>query len=575
MCGICGIVGLGAASLKTPLINMVQALKHRGPDADGVLCTEHCLLGHTRLSIIDLCTGAQPMRYVEHGASLTVVLNGEIYNYRQLHEQQRLVCRTQSDTEVIPALYALHGESGLCESLVGMFAFALWDEAKQRLICGRDRFGEKPFYYAITEDNHFVFASEIQAIISSGLVRPTLSKRGVAQYLKLRYIPENSCIYDTIHVLEPGHFLTWETSKLTVEAYWSPPPTLQSPPKFQEAVEELRFLARQAVSRSMVSDVDVGILLSGGLDSSTLAALAAQEYPLQSFCFGFEGERDERPYAAEVARHYDLIHREQTDASMDLPFLLRKLCHVYGEPFADSSALPTWLLCGHVKKHVSVVLGGDGADELLGGYDYWYKPLLQCRNEAAAPQGYSEQMLLHWQDITYFSELELLELGLDDVLPPRMLAPSSTVDDAFRMDIAGFLPSDVLRKVDRAAMSHGLELRAPFLDVDLASFLIALPPEYKIANGSTKAILREAFSDLWPESVRNHGKQGFGYNVSLWLRRPELQLLRHYYLNNKHRKIYSLFPADVLRWYAADEGFKGWHMLVLAIWLEHSVWEMW
>lgn len=574
MCGIAGIVAHQANRHKDALEAMHARIVHRGPDGIGFHFFSDCALAHARLSIIDLETGAQPLLYTQQERAAKVrsgiVFNGEIYNYRELKRAFDLECHTNADTEIIPALYHKLGDN-FCKHLIGMFAFALWDEENQRLVCARDRFGEKPFYYAITHDNEFIFASEVQAIIASGLVRPVLNPNALSSYLTLRYIPEGTSIYKEVRQIEPGNMLIWQNGRITITPYWELPAQVASPPTQQEAAEEMGRLTRQAVSRCLVSDVEVGLLLSGGLDSTTIAALASNITALRAFSFGFRGARDERPYAREVALYYGLPYVEMTDDALDPSSLLLKMCEVYGEPFADPSAPATFSLCNNVSRHVKVALSGDGADELLGGYDYWYQPMLTL--ESGADDTRVAVANAHWQSLSAFSPEEIAGLGLpavDRIYPPHL---SGSVDDALRMDLTSFLPSDILRKTDRAAMHNGLELRAPFLDADLTAFLISLPPAYKVTLKTTKLLLRQTFARLWPPAIIKRPKQGFGFNVRDWLDRPDVVMMRQYYLAQPQRKIFSLFPRHVLGRMAMDNGTKGWHFLILSVWLEHSPWE--
>jgi asparagine synthase (glutamine-hydrolysing) len=572
MCGIAGIVGPGAGRLAQPLRAMRMALGHRGPDAQGEKFYADCSLGHARLSIVDLEGGAQPLAY--GNGSTCVVFNGEIYGYRELRKQIVAPLTTASDTELIPALYAQHGDD-LCRHLPGMFAFALWDESHRRLFCGRDRFGEKPLYWSLTPDGLFVFASELPALLASGLVRPRLNMSAVSAYLALRYVPEGMTIYEDVHLLPPGHALTFEDGRVRSFAYWTPPAPMVAPPSPDEAREEFARLMAQAVRRCGVADVEVAVLLSGGLDSTTIAALlASQDARLHAFAFGFEGQRNELPYARAAAAHYGLPLTElQEGGTMDLPAMLLEMPRVYGEPFADPSAVPTYALCRRVAQHVKVALGGDGGDELLAGYA-WYKPLLNVE-QGRVDDGWSGVAERHWQLNTYFQSQQLAELGLPEVARPRLVAPTGTPDDALRLDIGSlFLPSNILRKVDRAAMSNGLELRSPFLERDLAEFLIALPWTYKIAPGRDKILLRDTFADRWPESIRTRGKQGFGADVSVWQQRPDIVALRDHYLLGKNRRIRELFPRSVYERFAADTANIGWLLLVLSIWLESSSCEL-
>ncbi len=569
MCGIAGIAGPNAGLLAVPLRAMRTALGHRGPDMHGEKFYPDCALGHTRLSIIDLTGGCQPLTY--GNGSTCVVFNGEIYGYRELRKVVTAPFSTASDTELIPALYAEHG-CNLCRYLPGMFAFALWDEPNRRLFCGRDRFGEKPLYWSLTQEGLFIFASELPALLASGLVRPRLNLRAVSAYLALRYVPEGMTIYEDVHLLPPGHALVFEDGRVRSFAYWTAPAPMSVPPTPDEAREELARLMAQAVRRCIVADVEVAVLLSGGLDSTTIAALASKEARLHAFSFGFEGCRNELPYARAAATHYGMPLTELAEDELDLSTMLLAMPWVYGEPFADPSAIPTCALCRRVAKHVKVALGGDGGDELLAGYT-WYKPLLALEPGGVCTD-WSSMAEHHWRLNTYFQPEQIAELGLPEVIRPRLAMPTDTLDDALRMDIDTFLPADILRKVDRAAMSSGLELRSPFLDIDLAEFLIGLPWTYKIGHGRDKILLRDTFSNLWPESIRTRGKQGFGANVSTWQQRPDIVALREYYLFGRNRRIRELFPREAYERYAADTANLGWLMLVLSIWLESASCEL-
>jgi asparagine synthase (glutamine-hydrolysing) len=573
MCGVAGIAGPGAGTLTGPLRAMRAALGHRGPDAEGEKFYADCALGHTRLSIIDLANGGQPFEYGagQAGDTTCVVFNGEIYGYLELRGQISAPLRSASDTELIPALYAEHGVD-LCRFLPGMFAFGLWDEPNKRLVCGRDRFGEKPLYWATTPDGRFVFASELPALLASGLVRPRLNLRAVSAYLALRYVPEGMTIYEDVHLLPPGHALVFEAGSVRTFAYWTAPAPFASPPAFDEAREEFRRLMAQAVRRCIVADVEVAVLLSGGLDSTTIAALASQEARLHAFSFGFEGARNELPFARDAAARYGLPLIELDEGELDLPAMLLDMPRVYGEPFADPSAVPTCALCRRVAEHVKVAVGGDGGDELLAGYS-WYKPLLEVE-QGVVSGGWSAVAERHWRLNTYFQPEQIAALGLPEAARPRLIAPTGTLDDALRLDVDTFLAADILRKVDRAAMASHLELRSPFLERDLAEFLLALPWQYKAVAGRDKILLREAFSSAWPESIRSRGKQGFGANVFEWQKRPDVMPLREHYLFGPNRRIRQLFAPEAYARCAADTANLGWLLLVLSIWLESAPCEL-
>ncbi|CCO22586.1 asparagine synthase (glutamine-hydrolyzing) [Maridesulfovibrio hydrothermalis] len=569
MCGIAGIIAPYAAKHTPALLQMLEKIKHRGPDATGTAVFDNAALAHARLSIVDLVSGDQPL----YGQGNTcVVFNGELYGYEELRCNMDYPFKTTSDTELLPALYQKYGNQ-FCEKVPGMFAFALWDDHNKRLICARDRFGEKPFFYAKADSGEFIFASELSSLLESGLIRATLNPKAVASYLALRYVPEDMCIYQNIRVLKPGHMLIYENDTITEHCYWTPPATTTQKISLQEASEEFSFLMDRAVRRCMVADVDVGLLLSGGLDSTTIAAIASQQMKLKAFSFGFTGEKNELPYAHEAASMYNLPLKEVHAAEIDFPHLLLTMCRIYGEPFADSSAIPTYLLCQKVREEVKVALSGDGGDELLAGYNYWYTPLLKYGNNGKKNIRWSEVAEHHWRDLQIFSADEIAGFGLPWVSRPQLLHTSGSVDDALRMDVAGFLPSDILKKTDRASMAHGLELRSPFLEKDLAEFLLALPWELKIHQNAEKLVMRRAFEQRWPESIRARRKQGFSGTIGSWMKSQEGLPLCMHYLANPKRKICSLIPAEQLKPYATMFSEKSWLLLVLAVWLEYNQWE--
>ena len=548
---------------------LCDTLAHRGPDAKGHVSFEKCLLGHRRLSIIDVEGGIQP--FLVSNESIATVFNGELYGYTEIKKNISGKFYSKSDTELIPNLYKLYGDS-FVKHLPGMFAFGLWDNNLELLICGRDRLGEKPLYYEITEDGSFLFASEIKAIVKSRLVKLELNREALASFLTLRYIPEGLTIYKEIHTLPPGHQLCWRDGRLDIKSYWRLPESNTNPPRIEDASEELQYLLKKSVQKSLVADVEVGLLLSGGLDSSTLAAIATNEQKIRSFAFGFEGERDERPYARSVAEMYGLDHHELSDGLLDLPAMLEMMPFVYDEPFGDTSAIPTYLLCEKVSKYVKVALSGDGGDELLAGYDYWYNPLVDLSNSNIDLNSQANILNRHWQDVKHFSDQEIIDFGLIPMSRPQLRRSYGSVDDAMRMDLVTFLPADILKKTDRAAMANGLELRAPFLDVDVVEFLVSLPWQYKTNGVDSKILLRNAYSRMWPDSIRSRTKQGFGTRVKDWMMRPDMLMMREFYLKGRNRKIRTLFSDSMIDRYAEATGQRGWLLLVLAIWLERSEW---
>lgn len=608
MCGIAGIVADNSKKYEKELAKIVDSLKHRGPDGGGDYFFKNCALGHRRLSIVDLAGGGQPM--LSSDGRLGVVFNGEIYGYKEIKE--KLVdykFQTTSDTEVILALYEKHGDDFL-KYLPGMFAFALWDDNNKKLVCARDRFGEKPFYYAFGKNGEFIFASEIKAIIASGLIRPFLDLESVSCYLKHLYIYPTRTIYKNIHILPAAHQLIYQNGKIEIKRYWNLP-AVNNEIEIDEAIPIFKKLLNQAVERQLVADVPVGAFLSGGLDSSTIVAVVSQyKKNLQTFSFAFRDSIDETLFAREIAEKYQTNHIKLFDDQEDLGELLIKMQEIYDEPFGDSSNIPTYLLSKLARQHTKVVLTGDGGDELLGGYG-WYKPFLFINEKsgnlwrsefmrfiARAARRFTSNQFFYQkflgarfakefpsaieahslgQDVI-FNNNELKSLGLESVKEGKLYKSSwpetNNLDDIFRADLENYMPGDILVKTDRASMANGLELRAPFLDVDFASFCISLPYQLKVSKKSDKIILRKAMSDLWTPSIQKRTKQGFGAPIKKWLKEKSLVNLKNDYLCNPQRKIFDIISFNAVQPFIAKNNYKTWSLLVLSLWAEKHIFDL-
>lgn len=599
MCGIAGIIAPEAEIYSSRVRKMVDAIAHRGPDGETVSVLDGCCLGHRRLSIIDLKSGDQPMK--SPCADRVIVFNGEIYGYQKIRASfPTYPFATDSDTEVILALFDRFGAQ--CTSqLPGMFAFGIWDAASRSFFGARDRFGEKPFFFAWGRNGEFIFASEIKAILATGLVDPVLDIESLRHYLSHLYVHSARTIYENIHTLPPAHSITVENGKARVERYWSLPadgPDMT----LSDAAFQFRDLFQNAVRNQLVADVPVGAFLSGGVDSTSVVAVASSfKTGLRTFSFGFEDSVSELPIAKESASRYRTQHTEMTAAHVDIAELMLRMQEVYDEPFADSSNIPTYLLCERASEQLKVVLTGDGGDELLGGYGWWYQALLAdndspSRKQRTRPEravarlatSISQRLIRerpelsarrtkslmaeHADQNVYFTDNELdLMLGdrpAREVRAPRIADSSDEMNEVLRMDLQDYMPGDILVKVDRAAMAHGLELRAPFLDVDFASFCIALPSSFKVVRGRDKILLREAFADRWTRRVRKAPKRGFGAPVNLWLRRPSVTALVDKYLRDPQAALFSVVDFDASRDYIENCDYKTWALLVLAIWLD-------
>jgi asparagine synthase (glutamine-hydrolysing) len=556
MCGIGGIVGLNGSPPDAERVRRINdALFHRGPDDEGYLLEGPVGLAMRRLSIIDLTTGQQPIH--NEDKTVSVVFNGEIYNYRELtRELVRKGHRfsTTSDTEVLVHLYEESGERCV-DRLRGMFAFALWDRERQVLFLARDRLGIKPLYYADTPQG-FVFASELKAVAQHPEVSRQVSRSALAAYLQYGYVPEPLSILDGVRKLPPGHTLTVQGGRAgRPSRYWDPGTSFRNakgPAREEEAAEALWAHLQSAVSSHLLSDVPVGAFLSGGVDSSTVVAIMAQAagVPITTFSVGFrEARYNELPYARRVAQWFGTKHHELLVEPADLAVLEAVLAGL-DEPFADPSTIPTYLVSRLARRHVKVVLSGDGGDELFAGYDRY---LVDHRRRhlgllgdlrlgrglralsAGLPEGAPGKNYL------YNLSLPRMERYLDSIalFPARALgdfleaAPGPGAESPFAaalgagedldplsriqdFDLRTYLPGDILTKVDRMSMANSLEARVPLLDHPLVEFACGLPPRLRLRSGETKHLLKRVLRGRLPEEVVNRPKQGFAVPLEVW-----------------------------------------------------------
>lgn len=582
MCGISGIVSENVARHRKAQDAMVQSMYHRGPDENAVHFFENCSLGHNRLSIVDITTGKQPM--LTEDAQVGIVFNGEIYGYKEIRRHVHYEYKTESDTELILALYSQHG-TGLVNYLPGMFSFAIWDDNKHQLFVSRDRFGEKPFYYAITTDGDFVFASEIKAILASGLTKQSINPTAVSRFLNHGYIGPDLTIYNNIKALPPAHSLVFKDGKVEVKRYWNYPETTHHSLSLTDAADKFEHLFKEAVRKQMVADVEVSAFLSGGLDSTSIVKIASEyDKSIKTLAYGYKGVSSELPYARLAAELYGTNHKEVEEQHIMLDELFRILPNVYDEPFSDTSAVATYLICKEARKHGKVVLTGDAGDELLGGYVWWYKPIIEqtalkntntalrlfvhamAAGEKIAESSIYKTVGRTWRDKYYtiktkekyptplksiqsrFDWLSAEETRMLDLPTQPIFNPSwkedGTINDAMKFDIADYMAGDILVKTDRASMANSVELRSPFLDVDLASFCISLPGELKVDAARDKILLREAFSKYWPEEIKARPKQGFGLASDTWSNTPGMQALYKQYVHSRNSTLYNVLPYD-------------------------------
>lgn len=581
MCGIAGIVGKNVRRHQHLVKQMTDAISHRGPDGEGNAVFDNCILGHRRLSIVDLATGNQPM-YSPYNTC--IAFNGEFYGFKKVKQTLEYPFKTTSDTEVILALYHQYGAEKFVQHVKGMFSFTIWDESNQLFIAARDRFGEKPFYYTIV-DNQLIYASELKAILASGLVNVELDTDSLSHYLQHLYVHPHHCIYKNIFVLPPAHYLVFKNGEVTLKKYWRLPEK-QLTISFEEAKEECYRLLDKSVQQQLVADVKVGAFLSGGLDSSTITALAAKHdsNQLTTISFSFGNDKSELPFSREISNKYNTKNIELHQDDFDISNWFEEMMKVYDEPFADSSNIPTYLISKAASKELKVVLTGDAGDELFAGYSSWYKPLVQMKQAGfkAAIKKFKKKLLnphyrsnniaeIHVQQNSYFKQNELNWLCLFDTQHGNdkfIQNPINSVDAAMRQDLQDYMPGDILVKTDRAAMANSLELRAPFLDVEFAEFCISLPEHFKIDGQQDKILMRETFKNLWTPSILNRKKQGFGAPVNQWLQQKGMQQLKYDYLLSKNNPMFHYINFEKTKKIASENNYQTWILLNLAIWMQ-------
>jgi asparagine synthase (glutamine-hydrolysing) len=612
VCGICGLATSRGPVDPERLRAMSATLVHRGPDSDGVLVDGPVGLAARRLSIIDLETGDQPI--ANEDGTVHVVQNGEIYNYRELRaglERAGHQFRTQSDTEVLVHLYEEHGE-GFAERLRGMFAVAVWDAGRQRLVLARDPFGIKPIYYRIDADG-LAFASELRA-----LPRGEVDHDALEAFLAFNSVPAPYSIFREVRKLPPGSLLVWENGDARLARFSRPAPAHAEDLRrdgTSELAEELRARLRDSVRAHLIADVPVGVLLSGGVDSAVLAALAAQESaePVHTFSIGFEERSfDELDDARSVATMYGTRHEELV-LRPDAALLLPALADAFDEPFADSSALPTYLVSELAASHVKVALSGEGGDELFGGYYTYAADLLALRvgrlaafarplverlpsSSRRASLDYKAKRFVRgaalpplerhhaWKEIfspelraeltgrrTQFDPVDLLRERYAETEGAEPLARLQDVD------LGLYLVDDLLVKTDRASMAHSLEARVPYLDPVVAGLAQALRTKLKVSGLRKKRLLRKAAAPLLPRRIVYGRKRGFSIPAAAWLR-GELEPFARDVLSAETLRRQGFFRPEVVervldRHVAGEEDLSRqlWGLLAFTLWHERHV----
>ncbi|MDR2642901.1 MAG: asparagine synthase (glutamine-hydrolyzing) [Planctomycetaceae bacterium] len=651
MCGICGAVwsGLGQPMELSVLDAMTDILAHRGPDDRGTYIDHGIALGHRRLAVLDLTqSGRQPMH--NHNQTVHIVFNGEIYNFESLRHNLSLTghyFKSESDTEVIIHLYEEYGENFLTH-LNGMFAIAIWDTQKRRLILARDRLGKKPLFYRIEPNSdsnsdrnlthnstyeknlydihRLIFASELKSILTIPNIPRKIDSHSIDDYLTYQYIPYPNTIFCGIAKLPPAHYAVWQNGNFHIKQYWNPNWNHEDKESsFGEWQEQLREIVTNAVRIRMRSDVPVGAFLSGGIDSSITAGIMQQinPQPIHTFNIGFkQKEYDESKYAKQLANKFKTIHH-QFIVTPQIDDLLERLIWHYDEPFADSSAIPTMLLCEMTRREVTVALSGDGGDEMFAGYDRYravkygsicaklplflrrfivekIRPLIPASTKQRSILRRGKRFLetlamppleryLQWIAIfnrerrqQLYSDEFAAEFSDYDSLDFLRRAESCCLNRDFCsrisfVDMQTYLPCDILTKVDIASMASSLECRAPLLDYRIAELSVRMPLKYKIFGGCGKYILRKAFHDLLPTNIERRGKMGFGVPIDHWFRNELKDKVRDILLDKKtiergyfqKKYITQLLNEHFNNQF--DHAYRIWSLFVLELWTRNTI----
>jgi asparagine synthase (glutamine-hydrolysing) len=626
VCGIVGIVNNGKRAVdRSVLEKMNRAILHRGPDDDGFYINDNVGLAMRRLSIIDLAHGKQPI----HNADKTkwILYNGEVYNYQEIRadlDKRGHKFYTNSDTEAIVHLYDEYGEDCV-QHLRGMFAFAIWDERENELFIARDRVGKKPLLYSHQTNGDLIFGSEFQALIEHPDISREVDPQAIDAYLSYLCVPAPLTAYKQIRKLEPGHWLKWKDGTIETRRYWQPDFSKKIKISEEEAIEETTRILRESTKLRMISEVPLGAFLSGGVDSSIIVALMAEEssQPVKTFSIGFE-EQDfsELKYARIVANHVGAEYNEfivRPNALDVLPTLVEH----YGEPYADSSAIPTYYVAKETRKHVTVALNGDGGDESFAGYEryaamglaetYRKIPAVLRRALIEAPAGIfptSELKRSRIRDAKrflaaarlprnerYFRWMSTFDreakrgLYTDDFTALLGTADaghflddwfaksngSSGLDANLLVDQMTYLPNDLLVKVDIATMANSLEGRSPFLDHNVIEFAASLPSSMKMGRFETKSLLKKVAARLVPKEVIYRKKMGFGVPVGNWFRGEMKGFVRESLLSERSLGR-GIVKADVVRRYVdehtsgeRDHAFKVWTLLMLELWFQRFI----
>jgi asparagine synthase (glutamine-hydrolysing) len=602
VCGIAGLYSPGGAPNPELVDAMRAAIVHRGPDDGSTDAFGACVLGHQRLKIVDLETGYQPV--ANETGDVVAVFNGEVYNFPELRDQlQGHDVRGTGDTPVLPHLYEEHGPA-FVERLHGMFALALWDGPRNRLVLARDRLGKKPLLWTRLPDGTLAFASELKALLRLPELEREIDLDAIDAYLALQYVPGDRTALRGVRKLPPGHVLVAEGSSQRIEPYWTPRAADPSQTE-EEWLERVRDTVTAAVRRRLIADVPLGALLSGGIDSSVVVALMAQasSEPVRTFTVGFDDPRyDEREHARAVAGRWATEHVE-LGVHADVAETLPRLAATLDEPLGDEAALPLYLICEQARTHVTVALTGDGGDESFAGYERYVahelagripqpaasagaralRTIPAARHEPRSPLFRAARFLdaAATDDTARYRRLmEVFPLGLRERLwadgtarEVRLEPPEPGIAGLQRLDVETYLPGDLLLKADLASMAHSLELRSPLLDHEVVELGLALPRSLKVHGRSGKVALRRAFAADLPPETASRRKTGFGVPLGRWFREDLRDLARETLAADR-----GWFRPDEVRRLLdeheqgrADHGHRLWCLLMLELWVRHHV----
>ena len=622
MCGIVGRVNFDGEPVNEAFVRqMCGLIAHRGPDSEGVHLDGAVGMGVRRLSIIDVAGGQQPM--CNEDGSIWIVYNGEIYNFQELAAELEAAGHrfgTRCDTEVVLHLYEQMGERCVTR-LNGMFAFAIWDSKQRRLVLGRDRLGKKPIHYAM-RPGHFIFGSEIEALLADRTLERRINFTALQQYLSLWYVPSPLTMFEGIFKLPPAHTLVLQDGQVRLERYWDVDYSQKLQLSEPEWMERINALLADAVRIRLMSEVPLGALLSGGIDSAAVVALMAKfsAQPVKTFSIGFTQDSfNELPYARRFAELLGTEHYEEI-VEPDAATLLPELVRHYGEPFGDDSCIPTYCVSKMARKHVTVALGGDGGDECFGGYPrlarymtfsptHSLRGLVVSNARRVAGSAQPVQALLdggRWHG--FWSELKFRSAEIADpvtryahewvvwkngsghpltaraaqAVGRRPLAPLyaawehgrglEPMDRLLYLELMTYLPDDLQVKIDRASMAASLEVRAPFLDYRLVELSASMPPALKLCGGQTKVLLRKALRGLVPDDILGRSKAGFSVPIKQWLANELRPMVQDLLLSPTFAQRGVFEPAVVKKMLAAETAGKGDYSRHLWLLLNFEIW---